>query len=85
MAGANSPGHGLTGFLGGWLVGRLLRYGANVIALVRREKANSQFGLAGYSGRCQVVHGEASDPALIANVFEHIRLQPFSILQPAPM
>ena len=61
---------GATGFLGGWLVGRLLRYGANVIALVRREKANSQFGLAGYSGRCQVVHGEASDPALIANVFE---------------
>ena len=61
---------GATGFLGGWLVGRLLKYGAHVVALVRREKADSQFELAGYSARCQVVRGEAWDPALIASVFE---------------
>ena len=76
---------GATGFLGGWLVGRLLKYGAHVVALVRREKADSQFELAGYSARCQVVRGEAWDPALIAMCLRHIRLQPFFTPLPAPM
>jgi dTDP-glucose 4,6-dehydratase len=61
---------GATGFLGGWLVGRLLDYGANVVALVRRDRAESQFELAGYAARCHIVRGEAWDPALISEVFK---------------
>lgn len=62
---------GVTGFLGGWVVGRLLEYGAEVVALVRREKPDSQFALASYGERCQVVRGEAWDPDLISGIFDN--------------
>jgi CDP-glucose 4,6-dehydratase len=61
---------GATGFLGGWLVGRLLDYGAKVVAQVRRDKPDSQFALESYADRCHVVRGEGWDPDLIAGIFD---------------
>jgi len=60
---------GATGFLGGWLIARLLDYGALVVAIKRRAKGDSQFELAGLEMQCEVIRGEVWDPILIANVF----------------
>lgn len=72
---------GATGFLGGWVVGRLLEYGADVVALVRRDKPDSQFALASYADRCHVVRGEAWEPDLISSIFDNH--EPHSIFHTA--
>ena len=60
---------GATGFLGGWLVRRLLDHGAAVVALVRGPSPRSQFEIAGLDKRSTVVRGNVSDPGVIAAAF----------------
>lgn len=65
---------GATGFLGGWLIRRLLDCGAQVVALVRSHKPSSQFFLESFddSPSVTVYWGDVSDQALIEQIFyEH--------------
>jgi dTDP-glucose 4,6-dehydratase len=59
---------GATGFLGGWLARELLDRGANVVALVRRPKPESQLSLAGIDQRVAVEVGDVHDRAVIEGV-----------------
>lgn len=63
---------GSTGFLGGWLIRRLLDCGAQVVALVRTHKPNSQFFLESFddSPSVTVYWGDVSDQALIEQIFD---------------
>lgn len=56
---------GATGFLGGWMVARLLEYGARVVVIVRRERPESRFAIERLAQRCHVVAGDAAAPATI--------------------
>ncbi len=60
---------GATGFLGGWLVRRLIDYGATVVALVRRPRPDSQFALTDLKEHCTIIHGAAEDAAAINQAF----------------
>ncbi len=60
---------GATGFLGGWLVRRLIDYGANVVALVRRPRPDSQFALTDLKEHCVIIHGPAEDDAAVHQAF----------------
>lgn len=61
---------GATGFLGGWLVRRLLELDAKVIAIVRTPKPQSQFYLEGYDKRVEVAHGNITDIRFIEDLME---------------
>ena len=61
---------GATGFLGGWLVRRLLKYGACVVALVRSRKSESQFFMESMDARVLVEWGSVDDQKVIERVFE---------------
>ncbi len=63
---------GATGFLGGWLIRQLLECGAQVVALVRSHKPNSQFFLESFddSPSVTVYWGDVSDQALIEQIFD---------------
>jgi CDP-glucose 4,6-dehydratase len=61
---------GATGFLGGWLVRRLLELDANVIAIVRTVKPKSQFYLENFDQRVQVAHGCVADIEFIEKIFK---------------
>lgn len=52
---------GAQGFIGSWLVERLLDEGASVIALRRDVPAMSRFRLEGLEQRCDVVQGDLLD------------------------
>ena len=65
---------GATGFLGGWLVRRLLEYGADVTAIVRSPKQTSQFYLEGFHERVHAASGDLTDIGFVKEVFE--RRQP---------
>lgn len=60
---------GATGFLGGWLVRRLIDYGADVVALVRRPRPDSQFALTDLKENCVIIHGPAEDDAAVHQAF----------------
>lgn len=60
---------GATGFLGGWVVRQLLEQGADIIAISRRPRPNSQFELAGFDRRATIIRGTAEDPAVVAGAF----------------
>ena len=59
---------GATGFLGGWLIRELIERDANVIALVRRKKPESQFILSGFDQQVSVETGEVWDRGLLENI-----------------
>jgi len=61
---------GATGFLGGWLVHELADMGAHVVAMVRRQRSDSQLYLAGDDRRVAVVMGDVSDRAFLEDVVE---------------
>jgi CDP-glucose 4,6-dehydratase len=61
---------GATGFLAGWLIRDLVERGAHVVALVRRNRPDSQLFLAGYDDRVTVVTGEVSDRPLLGEVID---------------
>ena len=52
---------GAQGFIGSWLVSRLLDDGARVVALRRDVPAESRFGIEGLGERCDVVLGDLVD------------------------
>ncbi len=56
---------GATGFLGGWVVSRLLDHGAQVVVLLRDEPPTSFVSLTGNLQRCAVVRGELADLSLL--------------------
>jgi CDP-glucose 4,6-dehydratase len=61
---------GATGFLGGWLIRELLDRDAEVVALVRRPKPQSQFDLCGFSRDVTVEPGDVSDRQLIESLLD---------------
>lgn len=61
---------GATGFLGGWLVRRLVELEAQVVSLVHRPKPESQFFIGGYDRKTEVVLGDISDEALTSETFD---------------
>ena len=52
---------GAQGFIGSWLVSRLLDEGARVVVLRRDVPAESRFGIEGLEERCDVVLGDLVD------------------------
>jgi CDP-glucose 4,6-dehydratase len=52
---------GAQGFIGSWLVSRLLDDGARVVVLRRDVPAESRFGIDGLEERCDVVAGDLVD------------------------
>jgi CDP-glucose 4,6-dehydratase len=62
---------GATGFLGGWLIHDLLKHGANVTALVRRNRADSQLFLSGLDQRIEVITGNVWDKELLEHTLYH--------------
>lgn len=52
---------GAQGFIGSWLVSRLLEEGARVVALRRDVPAESRFATEGLEERCDVVQGDLVD------------------------
>lgn len=56
---------GATGLLGSWLVQRLLSAGAEVVCLVRDAVPRSSLLASGAIDRCNVVHGDVTDQALL--------------------
>ena len=59
---------GATGFLGGWLVRRLLDQGAEVVCLVRDWVPQSALTSSGLQARVKSVHGEVQDQGLMERV-----------------
>jgi len=56
---------GATGFLGGWVIKRLLELGAEPVALVRDSNPRSMLVREGYLSRISVVYGSLEDGPLI--------------------
>jgi CDP-glucose 4,6-dehydratase len=52
---------GAQGFIGSWLVSRMLDEGARVVVLRRDIPAESRFGIEGLEERCDVVQGDLVD------------------------
>jgi CDP-glucose 4,6-dehydratase len=52
---------GAQGFIGSWLVSRMLEEGARVVVLRRDIPAESRFGIEGLEERCDVVLGDLVD------------------------
>ena len=61
---------GATGFLGGWVVRRLLDYQCRVVALVRRPRPESQFYLEGFDRLVLIESGSADDAATIDSIMD---------------
>jgi dTDP-glucose 4,6-dehydratase len=68
---------GATGFLGGWLVHRLLTSGAHVVALIRSHKPHSQFFMESLDRQTQVEWGSVDDPRVIERVFDRYPIDNF--------
>ena len=60
---------GATGFLGGWLVRELLRRQAQVIAIVRSPKPESQFYLSSFQRKVGIESGSVADIEFMEQVF----------------
>lgn len=61
---------GATGFLGGWLVRELVERNARVVALVRRDKPESQFFLEGRHQQVDIVEGTVWDRKLVEDAID---------------
>ena len=68
---------GATGFLGGWLVRRLLESRAHVVALVRSDKPISQFSLESLDKRVSIEAGDVSDQRVIERIFQRYPIDVF--------
>ena len=68
---------GATGFLGGWLVRRLLEYDANVVTLVRDPNKQSQVVLDSLIDRTAVELGNVADPHFLGRIFERYAIDAF--------
>ena len=61
---------GATGFLGGWLVDRLVDTGANVVALVHTDTADSQYFQRSLDSRTTVERGDIADREFVNGLFD---------------
>lgn len=61
---------GGAGFLASWLTRKLVAYGANVVAAVRRLEPNSHFVIAGLHHQVKVEKGSIYDAGFITGLFE---------------
>ena len=61
---------GATGFLGGWLIKELSERGARVVALVRKDRPQSQFHLQCQQDRVAIVRGTVWDQRLLETAIE---------------
>ena len=68
---------GATGFLGGWLVRRLLDYGAHVVTLVRSHKPESQFFMDSLDKQTSVEWGDVADQKVIERIFQRYPINVF--------
>ena len=68
---------GATGFLGGWLVRRLVEYGAHVVTLVRSNKPESQFFMRALDNRVSVEWGDVADQRVIERIFQRHSIDVF--------
>jgi CDP-glucose 4,6-dehydratase len=68
---------GATGFLGGWLVRRLISQGAHVVSLVRSYKPNSQFFMESLDNQTWVEWGSVADQSVIERVFDRHQIDVF--------
>jgi dTDP-glucose 4,6-dehydratase len=68
---------GATGFLGGWLVRRLLSEQARLICIVRRDKPKSQFAMDGFAKRTILETGSLYHAGFIERVFTKHRIDAF--------
>ncbi len=68
---------GATGFLGGWLVRRLLKYGARVVAIVRTKKPESQFFMESMDACVSLEWGSVDDEELIRGIFKRHSIDVF--------
>lgn len=68
---------GATGFLGGWLVRRLVEYGAHVVTLVRSPKPECQYFLGSFDKRTTVEWGDIADQEAIERIFKRHSIEVF--------
>lgn len=61
---------GGAGFLASWLIRKLVSYGANVVAVVRRMEPNSHFVMAGLHLQVKVEQGNIYDASFMAALFD---------------
>lgn len=66
---------GGTGFLAGWLIRRLSGYGANVVAVVRTPRPDSQLEMTGLDREIQLEHGSVYDAAFMTELFQRHRFE----------
>jgi CDP-glucose 4,6-dehydratase len=66
LAGASVLVTGAYGLLGGWLTRALLDAGAEVSVIHRDDRPRSALALMGLEGRLSIVHGDITDPGLVA-------------------
>jgi CDP-glucose 4,6-dehydratase len=59
---------GASGFLGGWLVTRLLREGARVVCIIRRPHPLSQFQIEHLERHTTIISGSAEDMTVVGGV-----------------
>jgi len=69
-----------TGFFGGWLVRSLLQRDAQITAIVRNDKPESQFYEQGYDQRVRIERGSVYDAAFFPGAIESTR--PATTVQP---
>jgi CDP-glucose 4,6-dehydratase len=68
---------GATGFLGGWLVRRLVEYDTNVVTIVRDPTRHSHVVLEGLLDRTTVERGSVDDPRFLGELFEKYTIDAF--------
>jgi CDP-glucose 4,6-dehydratase len=68
---------GATGFLGGWLIRKLLHEQARVTCIVRKPKAESQFAMEYFAQRTDVETGSLYDAAFMEYIFTKRRVDVF--------
>lgn len=68
---------GAGGFLGGWLVDRLVASGSKVVALVRSMNQESQFFLRSLDSLASVEHGDVADRAFVDGIFRRYPIDVF--------
>ncbi len=68
---------GATGFLGGWLIDRLISSGAQVVSLVRTKNPQSQFFLRSLDNLTTVEYGDVTDQAFVNDIFERHEIEVF--------
>jgi CDP-glucose 4,6-dehydratase len=66
---------GATGFLGGWLVRELIERQANIVALVRRKKLESQFSLAGFDKQVTVETGQVWERDILERILDNYSVE----------